>query len=1022
MLSIGKINGASAAYFTNQVAAGAEDYYLGAGEAPGQWLGRASASLGLDGAVERAQLEALLAAQDPRTNQALLSQSRAAARKVTAFDLTFSSPKGVTLLAALGNNEVAAAARAAHDQAVREAVGYLQDHAAHVRRGAQGGAVSRAEGLVAAAFRHRSSRTGDPQLHTHVLVPNLAQGPDGQWSSLYARWLYAEARTAGFVYQSSLRAQLTERLGLSWSEVRNGMAEPAGFTKAHLSEFSTRRAEIEEHLAANGGHSRSARERATLATRAPKDNTALDAGAMRDWWAYRAAPLGMDDAFLAGLTGPSRAAGLAPEEVAEVLAHLAGPDGVTAHTSAFERRDVMRALAAAAPDGAHVAALESWTEAFLAGPDIVALSAGPRGQARYTTHSLLALEDSVLTAAVSRRESAAGEITRSQILDHVLADRPSLSAEQAQMVRRLCLDGDGIAVVVGKAGAGKTFALEAARSAWEEAGYRVIGTALSARAAGELSAGAGMDAVTIASLVMDLSRPESAATDKTIIVVDEAGLVGTRDLDNLVQLTGKGKLVLCGDHHQLPEIGAGGSFAALVAQENPIVLEENRRQAQAWERAALDQLRAGSVVDAVTAYQQAGRFTFASDAAAARTALVSDWAAAHLAGRDALMVALRRDDVGSLNRAARAVLQSAGRIGEDRLEAADRRFALGDVVVATRNDRRLGLTNGMRGTVVHIDLDRRSVAFASVPAGAVPVRLTEGGITYPPEAAIHVAPAEYLEAGHLDHGFALTAHKAQGATVDAVFLLGNDTLYREAGYVGLSRARNDARLYAVTPQPEPGQRGPGMLDDLVKDLSVSRVQVLASVQGADLASLHSERETLARRLLSAAPPDARYSLAAAEAGLARVARLTELDRGDNSAWLAREQERAEAARAAATSAMAEHEAWVLSARSQLERLAGLDAAIAARTDVLTRAVEADPPTWLIERIGPPGECLTDRATWRQAAAAVVSYAERFGIEPEALERLPEDTIARFEWMKVSNELDRAAHRLGRPLSRGMEMA
>jgi conjugative relaxase-like TrwC/TraI family protein len=264
VLSIGKLNGSSAAYFTSQVARGAEDYYLGAGETPGLWLGSGADALGLEGEVSEEQLSRLLAGRHPDSGEALVAAQRAAGRKVSAFDLTFSAPKGVSLIAALADRDPAAAARAGHDQAVRAAADYLQRHAAFVRRGRGGTEMVAADGLVGGTFRHRSSRAGDPQLHTHLLVPNLAQGPDGTWSALDARSLYAEARTAGYLYQAVLRARLTERLGLSWAEVVSGAAEPAGFSAVQLRAFSNRSVEIAEHLEASGGRSLAARKTAMI--------------------------------------------------------------------------------------------------------------------------------------------------------------------------------------------------------------------------------------------------------------------------------------------------------------------------------------------------------------------------------------------------------------------------------------------------------------------------------------------------------------------------------------------------------------------------------------------------------------------------------------------------------------------------------------------------------------------------------------------------------------------------------------
>src|SRR4051794_2516256 len=191
MLSIGKLVAGQAKYYLDQaegrvdvvesVGDGAEEYYLGGSEARGEWVGRASAELGLAGPVEASQLRRVLAGLDPRAGSPLRSAAHPV--RVAGFDLTCSAPKSVSVLFGVGDPETRRRVRVAHDRAVREAIGYLERTAAAVRRGSGGTIVEEASGLVAAAFRHRTSRAGDPQLHTHVLVPNLGRGIDGRWSA-----------------------------------------------------------------------------------------------------------------------------------------------------------------------------------------------------------------------------------------------------------------------------------------------------------------------------------------------------------------------------------------------------------------------------------------------------------------------------------------------------------------------------------------------------------------------------------------------------------------------------------------------------------------------------------------------------------------------------------------------------------------------------------------------------------------------------------------------------------------------
>src|SRR5262249_36502980 len=228
---IGKLTagGRGARYYTRTVARGREDYYAGKGEAPGRWIGSGWGSEDSDDPVSEDALRALLDGQHPQTG-ALIRQQQPHA--TLGFDLTFSAPKSVSILYGVAGKDATTAVRQSHDAAVREALGYLERHAARTRRGKGGRQIISADGFVAAAFRHRTSRAGDPQLHTHVVVANGVRGVDGRWSSLDARFLYRHLKTAGYLYQASLRREMSDRLGVEWTAPARGVAEIKGIPKA----------------------------------------------------------------------------------------------------------------------------------------------------------------------------------------------------------------------------------------------------------------------------------------------------------------------------------------------------------------------------------------------------------------------------------------------------------------------------------------------------------------------------------------------------------------------------------------------------------------------------------------------------------------------------------------------------------------------------------------------------------------------------------------------------------------------
>jgi conjugative relaxase-like TrwC/TraI family protein len=743
------------------------------------------------------------------------------AKRISGFDLTFSAPKSVSLLYGLSEREESARVRAAHAEAVSQAIGYLERRALEVRRGAGGLEHLDARGMVAAAFLHRTSRAGDPQLHTHVLVANVAEGHDGIWSAPDARLLYAHARTAGYLYQATLRARLGQTLGVRFGPVERGVGEIDGMPKHVLRAFSTRRREIEEVLGA-GEHSRRAGEAAALATRTPKQESdaGLSGPGLRYRWHDRAGELGLDTQGSSGgvfdqLVGVVEWSPPTPEEADELVARLVGPLGLTAERSTFEPRDVVRAVAEGLPRGSLPREVEAIADRVLADPEVLDLSTvGMEIESRHTTHELLELERSLLDVAGRRGGGRTGVAEEAPVAE-ALRQFPLLSDEQIAMVRRLATSGTSVDVVVGKAGAGKTLALAAARQAWDASGHRVLGTALSARAARGLSEGAGIDSETLSRVLARLSSGSLELGPTDVVVLDEAGMVGTRQLSALLDATttSDAKLVLVGDHRQLPEIEAGGALGALVRRHGAIELSENRRQQEPWERFALDALRLGRAEVAVASYEQAGRVHVAPTMAEALTRLVESWVESFAGGHDAVMLAVGRAEAAELNAMARVVLRGSDRLGSDVLEVDGTGYAIGDRVVCLRNDRRIAVVNGMVGTV-----ERR--------VGA--------GLAIATEDGARVVPASYLEAGLLGHGYALTVYKAQGLTVEWAFVLSSATLTREAGYVAMSRARESTELFAplrsdtdeVTHDPR-APWGPDPLDQLRRQLGTSRAKHLA---------------------------------------------------------------------------------------------------------------------------------------------------------------------------------------------------
>jgi conjugative relaxase-like TrwC/TraI family protein len=350
-----------------KVRRGGHAYYLevagngGTGiEAPGRWLGTGAASLGLRGAVTDDALGAVLRGDDPVTFERL---GRFHDRvTVAAFDLSFCAPKSVSLLHALAPAEVAADVLASHEGAVDAALGYVERRAVAVRRPMGGALVPvPVEAVPAAGFVHRVSRALDPHLHSHVVMANLGRGPEGNFSALDGRGVYAHIGAAGALYHAQLRHELTTRLGVVWEPLRGGRADVAGIGAEARRAFSQRAAAIAQHMAGRGLGGPRARAIAAHATR-PERDPRQSVDDLRPGWEGRAEAVGLDPAALEAVLDRvprGHAPGLDPA-LAEVVAGELGRRGPTA-----TRRDVVRAWCGTLGEGAPVAAVEHATDRLL---------------------------------------------------------------------------------------------------------------------------------------------------------------------------------------------------------------------------------------------------------------------------------------------------------------------------------------------------------------------------------------------------------------------------------------------------------------------------------------------------------------------------------------------------------------------------------------------------------------------------------------------------------------------------------
>ena len=1068
MLSIGKLTVEQSRYYERQVAQGRDDYYSGRGESAGRWTGAGAETLELGGRVDDDGFTALMDGRDPATGERL---KRVGGRsKVAAFDLTFSAPKSVSVLFAIGEQGLAGALVEAHESAVNAALGYLEREACRVRRGRGGVRHEAGGGFVAAAYRHRMSRAEDPQLHTHVVAANMARGADGRWTALDATPIYRHAKAAGYLYQAHLRAAVRDRLPwVRWGPVRNGMAEIEQIAPSVLREFSTRRRQIEERereLVAMGVEvGDGGREAIAHDTRGRK-RYGLDTAPWRDVVRARAAEHGLGVRELAALVlGPART----PEilDPRRVAAGLAGPGGLTERQNTFARREAVMAWASAHGQGAPAPIVEYAAAQFLARDDVH--RAAGLTERRFTTSDLLAHEHQIVNGAKARRGEGAGRLDRG-LVDAVLANAAHApTSEQALVVRGVTSSGHGVETIEALAGTGKTFTAGLLAEAYTAGGYRVLGTAPTGRAVRELTEQAGIgQAWTLTRLALDLDADQGGfGTGPVVLLLDEAGMASTRETARVMAHARAAgvKVIAIGDSGQLSSVQAGGWLGSLTERLGSHELREVMRQRDPRERQLLAQVRRGDPTTYLTEKERRGQLQVLEgdvpSASAGERAAVAAWRSRQAARPWGQAVLIVRDNQRRerLNALIHAELRRDGRLGES-IHIAGCEFAVGDRVVARRNDRERAVENGMRGTVIAVDPNEKDLVVRT-DAGA-PRRLD----------------APYV-AEHLQHAYALTAHTIQGATVQWAGVVGRpEDFTRNWSYTALSRAREPTELFVIDTQTEreldrteiaPAQ-APGLDDERTpierleaamrrrddEDLALDRIDphrgparlepayarlpAEATIARPSVVELQAELTQLGEHIgrnehlverLHAARSARAEAQRVADGARARIAELDQPDRGvlrrraADSAELLLERQRlklAEEEIAAATerernlASNVPDPASDAERRVLRERAGELDAQLSNRRQEHVRVALERPAPYLTTALGALPKQPRARRTWQQAATRIEGYRFDHAITDtrHPLGSPPNGQPARTQWQRAHHDLQLAqrdlAHR------------
>ena len=811
MLSIGLLYIDAWEYYANLAA---EDYYSHGGEKPGEWWGKGAEALGLRGTVKRSHLRSLFRGFKPGTEEALVQNAGRRNRRA-GFDLTFNAPKPASVLIGAGPIPKVEVPRL-HQEAVKSALQYLQDNLAFTRVGSVRKGECRLEkaDILVAIYEHAVSRACEMHRHSHCLLLNLVVAEDQKTRCLHAKLIFPEKKLLGAWYRAKFAERLRKDLSLTCRREEDSFGI-SGVPKTLTEANSTRSKEIKAELRKTGEHGGKAAAKACLATRRTKQETEsrekLHEKWRRECRAHGFSPRAFARIQRAKVYDPQK---VLPKALARATKNL------TRNGGHFSDHDMLYETLLEAPNWGIAPELipSAVTEYLRTSNKVVRLYTADH-ERRYTTQSVLKSERRLLRNVEKLRERR-GPRADSRLVAKMLAKEPSTTAEQIRAVYHLTQGRGSIRLVDGLPGTGKTrFVLKTCCEVWRKQGYRVIGATPTGKAACELEAATGITADTIHMHLCDfdkkrgfvaehhlkqfvraargkptyrLKRPKPLQVDrKTIVLVDEMGMVNTRHARMLSELVkrGGGVLIGTGDRHQFPPVEGSAPFQSLCNRVGFAEITDVRRQRDEWARKAVTLFREGRTGEALELYAERGCVVVKSNMDEALKQLVSEWTETSGASPEtAIILAGTNDQTQEANRLCQQSRSYSGYIERrhrakilDKDEKRGMEYRdyvhVGDRILFTRNDRRLKVRNGFLGTVLKISETGKTIS----------VRLDHG-----PTIAVPVD-----EYPHLRLGYAITDFKFQGGTAKRAYVLagGRSVPDRPAIYVQASRAEISTCFY-----------------------------------------------------------------------------------------------------------------------------------------------------------------------------------------------------------------------------------
>ncbi|MBE1427015.1 conjugative relaxase-like TrwC/TraI family protein [Desulfomicrobium macestii] len=739
-----------------------EDYYTHGGEPAGKWIGRGAERFGYCGeTVGKADLYFAFEGYNHKYGNAIANN--AGDKHKAGYDLTFSAPKSVSIVWATADEKTRKALSEAQQKAVEKAITYAEKSGAFIQREGHAGAIKTPylDGVAVATFEHSTSRNLDPNLHTHAVVCNLA--PNGKRIDFQASYV----KELGAVYRAELALELREmgfaierdRFSFSISEVPEELKK----------ELSSRRAEIEKALNEKGLHSSKGAEVATLSTRQKK--TEVDRSLLFENAKSAAVNHGFDPSACYGKTSL--------EWTKEDFLR----DSFDHASTMTETRLKAALMESAQGVFDSKEALKKCQEMEQSG-DLIRLQ-GPDGRVRYTSKEMFELEKDLVDRAESLSKNTWHTVSKDTL--SVVYSTKTMADEQKKALEHIVAD-NRLAVVRGVAGAGKSYMLDGAREAWERTGIRVLGCAPSADAAKNLQESANIQSLTSHKLLSQIEFGQLKLDKKTVVVMDEAGMTGSRIMAQLVNKVDHAgaKLVLIGDTGQLQPVDPGAAMRSIQTKIGCEEMVEIRRQHNDVDRQIVRHLADGQAEKAVALMDERGQIHVHKDQSAIRETVANAVVADIVAGKSSLAMAGMNREVRQINDLVHAKLQENGLVAKDEkpfvTAYGDRGFAAGDRVLFRKNDYKAGLLNGQRATVLSSK---------------------ENTLTVKLDGSDQVRTVTADDYKHLDFAYAVTVHKSQGATVDrAHYALDPSMVDSNLGYVAGSRHRESFAMHCTTEDRE----------------------------------------------------------------------------------------------------------------------------------------------------------------------------------------------------------------------------